>query len=69
MVTNATGRSGQDEAMGFLNAAIWILVALLVAVVIELSYWWAAQEKKLADQKIERIKNELKICRKEKENE
>jgi len=69
MVTNATGRSGQDEAMGFLNAAIWILVALLVAVVIELSYWWASQEKKLADQKIERIKNELKICRKEKENE
>jgi preprotein translocase subunit SecG len=55
--------------VGFLNAAVWILVALLVAVVIELSYWWATQEKKLADQKIERIKNELKICRKEKDNE
>ena len=69
MVTKGTGRSGQDEAVGILNAAVWILVALLVSVVIELSYWWATQEKKLADQKIERIKNELKICRKEKENE
>jgi hypothetical protein len=55
--------------MGFLNAAVWILVALLVSVVIELSDWWASQEKIIADQKIERIKNELKICRKEKENE
>ena len=69
MVTKGTGRSGQDEEVGILNAAVWILVALLVSVVIELSYWWATQEKKLADQKIERIKNELKICRKEKENE
>ena len=69
MVTKGTGRSGQDEEVGILNAAVWILVALLVAVVVELSYWWATQEKKLADQKIERIKNELKICRKEKENE
>ena len=69
MVTKGTGRSGQDEEVGILNAAVWILAALLVAVVVELSYWWATQEKKLADQKIERIKNELKICRKEKENE
>ena len=69
MVTKGTGRSGQDEEVGILNAAVWILVALLVSVVIELSYWWASQEKKLAEQKIERIKNELKICRKEKENE
>jgi len=69
MGNKGAGRSGQDEAVGSLNAAGWILVALLVAVVIELSYWWATQEKKLADQKIERIKNELKICRKEKENE
>ena len=69
MVTKGTGRSGQDEEVGILNAAVWILVALLVSVVIELSYWWATQEKIIAEQKIERIKNELKICRKEKENE
>ena len=69
MVTKGTGRSGQDEEVGILNAAVWILIALLVSVVIELSYWWASQEKIIAEQKIERIKNELKICRKEKENE
>jgi hypothetical protein len=55
--------------VGLLRLAVWILTALLVSVVIELSYWWASQEKIIADQKIERIKNELKICRKEKENE
>ena len=69
MVTKGTGRSGQDKAVGLLRLAVWILTALLVSVVIELSYWWASQEKIIAEQKIERIKNELKICRKEKENE
>ena len=69
MVTKGTGRSGQDEEVGLLRLAVWILTALLVSVVIELSYWWASQEKIIAEQKIERIKNELKICRKEKENE
>jgi hypothetical protein len=69
MGNKGIGGSGQDKAVGLLRLAVWILTALLVSVVIELSYWWASQEKIIADQKIERIKNELKICRKEKENE
>jgi hypothetical protein len=69
MVNKGASGSGQDKAVGLLRLAVWILTALLVSVVIELSYWWASQEKIIADQKIGRIKNELKICRKEKENE
>jgi len=69
MGNKGAGGSGQDKTVGLLRLAVWILTALLVSVVIELSYWWASQEKIIAEQKIERIKNELKICRKEKENE
>jgi hypothetical protein len=55
--------------VGLLRLAVWILTALLVSVVIELSYWWASQEKIIAERKIEKIKRELEICRREKGNE
>ena len=69
MATNATGRGGQDKTVGVLSAAVWILATILVAVVMELSYWWATQEKIIADKKIDKLKRELEICRREKENE
>jgi uncharacterized membrane protein affecting hemolysin expression len=55
--------------MGILRVTIWILLALLVAVVMELSYWWATEEKVIADRKISKLKRELEICRREQDNE
>lgn len=69
MVNKGTGRSGQDKAVGILRITVWILTALLVAVVMELSYWWATEEKVIADRKIDKLKRELEICRREKDNE
>ena len=67
MVNKGTGGSGQDKAVGILRVTIWILLALLVTLVIFLSYWWAEQEKAISDRKIKRLKNELEICRREQE--
>lgn len=69
MVNKGTGGSGQDKTVGILRVTIWILTALLVAVVMELSYWWAEQEKAISDRKINRLKRELEICRREQDNE
>lgn len=69
MVNKGTGGSGQDKAVGILSAAVWILAALLVLVVLDLSYWWAQQEKIIADRKIVKLKRELEICKKEQESE
>jgi hypothetical protein len=55
--------------VGILRVTIWILTALLVAVVVELSYWWASEEKIIADRKISKLKRELEICRREQDNE
>jgi len=69
MGNKGAGGGGQDKTVGLLRLAVWILTALLVSVVIELSYWWASQEKIIAERKIEKIKRELEICRREKGNE
>jgi len=69
MVNKGTGGSGQDKTVGILTVTIWILTALLVAVVMELSYWWASEEKVIADRKINKLKRELEICRREQDNE
>ena len=69
MVNKGTGRSGQDKAVGILRITVWILTALLVAVVMELSYWWATEEKVIADRNIDKLKREFEICRREKDNE
>ena len=69
MVNKGTGGSGQDKTVGILTVTIWILTALLVAVVMELSYWWASEEKIIADRKISKLKRELEICRREQDNE
>jgi hypothetical protein len=69
MGNKGTGGSGQDKTVGILRVTIWILTALLVAVVVELSYWWASEEKIIADRKISKLKRELEICRREQDNE
>ena len=55
--------------MGVLSAAVWVLTAMLVAVVITGSYWWAQQENVISKRKIDRLKRELEICRKEMDDE
>jgi hypothetical protein len=69
MGNKGTGGSGQDKTVGILRVIVWILTALLVAVVMELSYWWASEEKIIADRKISKLKRELEICRREQDNE
>jgi len=69
MATKGTGGSGQDKTVGILRITVWILTALLVAVVMELSYWWATEEKVIADRKISKLKRELEICKREQDNE
>ena len=69
MVNRGTGGGRQDKAVGVLSAAVWVLTAMLVAVVITGSYWWAQQENVISKRKIDRLKRELEICRKEMDDE
>jgi len=67
MRDKSANSGGHDKTVRYLSIAAIVLTILLVVVTILGARWWALEERRLAAQKIERLKKELEMCIKGKE--
>lgn len=65
MRDKTSGERGYGEEIRYLSIAAIVLTVLLVLTIILGARWWALEERKLAVEKINRLKKELEICKRD----